>query len=932
MGKTVGGIAGQYIGTAIGSYFGYGVGGQIGGIAGKYAGEYLGEQAEKLHNKTVDKVGELTDKLSNKLDKLSNKLSKDKKDNEKEQEQNKEKEPNQQDDQNIEDNTTNGMTYKVFDIPKSVMPEYDGCPTAYRDEVADQYTPQDDLITMEKLCRDFFKLEEKVYDPETTNPRFFASEQWVLNFEKDKNVVLALLDQYKANVLKMEHLYMKVDDQSMTCLGQIQNQNQKSTFQTKSFWSARALKDWSDGWFIRGDSYTQTRLYDSDHWVPGLTGTMISWMKTGTYEEWAVQDVSTETMIRKADLLEEKIDRLENEGAVSKTVSQYVNLKETLEQSAKQAADGVFTSKVIDSQMGKKLGVVDTGIENYMTNLKVEKEVYDKEKDDIVYKGDMFETKEGTKYAEPKADEVESVKIGPMLSPVKTLFKELRKNSIEQLKKRRQLNEADADQYPEIWKNIDKLAEPVYKNLGIMNELVEDIWNDSESPGKHCSVTHEKLCPDQLKTKITALKCVIQEGVVDVMTNQAMLPKNGGMNILDSMWNQLWEYGERGPTIDLPDWCKMAIEGIRGFERTMIDAWNEVFDCWEREFITRIWRLEVEHHSSNWERSQTKPVESIHNHVHPIVPLTMLTLATIGGDTSNLDLTPLSGILTCPGHIEELMKPVCVQYRIVNIAHLSRHYIADIKSLCNWLVSAIEAVGIKLVTISAVMSDPTLSGNDGNKKVLKQISELREKNAKLREQVETAYCSYRNVGNMKNKKNYDDQIALQELQPNKYSNEDQLNMTSSLQSETNQSNLKSLIAAANVDIPQLMPWHNLNLSENHQEGKPIPCTCKGCNMDDVIKQIWDEYSEKYGFKFFDEEEMDNEIIANSSTSSTNSTSSPSSSTNSTAGTSIDLNQAVDFINQFNQGQSGNNNVYGTDFTSLLNQGTDFMNSINQDKA
>lgn len=47
---------------------------------------------------------------------------------------------------------------------------------------------------MEKLVRDFLKLEEKIYDPESTNPRFFAAEGWVHHFEKDKNVVLALMD------------------------------------------------------------------------------------------------------------------------------------------------------------------------------------------------------------------------------------------------------------------------------------------------------------------------------------------------------------------------------------------------------------------------------------------------------------------------------------------------------------------------------------------------------------------------------------------------------------------------------------------------------------------------------------------------------------------------------------------------------------------
>jgi hypothetical protein len=81
-----------------------------------------------------------------------------------------------------------------------------------------------------------------------------------------------------------------------------------------------------------------------------------------------------------------------------------------------------------------------------------------------------------------------------------------------------------------------------------------------------------------------------------------MLPK-AGLNILDSMFNQMLEYGEKGPTIELPTWCQMAIDSINGFERSMLDAWSEVYDCWEREFITRLWDIEVDHHTGNFERT-----------------------------------------------------------------------------------------------------------------------------------------------------------------------------------------------------------------------------------------------------------------------------------------------------------------------------------------
>lgn len=37
--------------------------------------------------------------------------------------------------------------------------------------------------------------------------------------------------------------------------------------------------------------------------------------------------------------------------------------------------------------------------------------------------------------------------------------------------------------------------------------------------GKHCSVAHVKLCENQLAKRVAAMKCVIEQGVVDVMLN-----------------------------------------------------------------------------------------------------------------------------------------------------------------------------------------------------------------------------------------------------------------------------------------------------------------------------------------------------------------------------------------------------------------------------
>ena len=62
------------------------------------------------------------------------------------------------------DSSVNSMCKKVYTVYRAI-PKQVSCPTAYRDNVADQFTPQDDLITMEKTVRDFLKLEGKIYDP-----------------------------------------------------------------------------------------------------------------------------------------------------------------------------------------------------------------------------------------------------------------------------------------------------------------------------------------------------------------------------------------------------------------------------------------------------------------------------------------------------------------------------------------------------------------------------------------------------------------------------------------------------------------------------------------------------------------------------------------------------------------------------------------------
>ena len=736
------------------------------------------------------------------------------------------------------DASVNSMCKKVFTVYRAI-PKDSACPVALRDNVADQFTPQDDLLTMEKTVRDFLKLEGKIYDAETTNPRFFAPEGWIQHYEKDKNVVLAALDQYKANIIRMEHLYTMVDKQSYDKLKSIPNQDCKETFQTNVMWTARSLKDWANNWFIKRGPDSCTKLYDKDYWVPGLTGQMVEWMKLGTYCKFNMNPIANETMVRMVDKLEAVIDRLMNKAAVDQTISKYINVKEQIEATADQKQEKIFTSKIIDSQMGKKLGVTDTGVENQKI--------------------------EGTTYIAPKEDAVEQFNLVCKLSCVKSLFKTFREKSLDTMKSCRCVSPAGPGPYPTIWCHIDELAAPVYGALDVMNELIEDQKHDHENPGWHCSITHTRMCPKKLKKHITAFKCVIRQGVIDVMTNQALLPKKG-KNILDSMFNQLWEYGEKGPTLELPSWCQMAIDSINAFEDSMLDAWTEVYDCWEREFLTRLWRIEVEHHGGgsdgvisapmNWQRLQTVPVTTEHDHTHKLpMNATVMTACADGApviidsevisetaestgfDSYNFDTIPLIGYFTCPGHLCDLLKPVCKCYKVNNIFYLSENYRPFVKELCQWMVAAIEAIGIKQAAISAVMADPTLNGNCGNDSYLCKINELREKNHKLLSKVEHAYGIYSDVNNMKNKKEYDEEIALHELQPNKYSNEDMLNMGSSVQSETSETSLDAELCQGGIDIKELKPWNHLSLGENKIKPPCLPCKCACNKFEKIIKTI-----------------------------------------------------------------------------------------------
>ena len=220
---------------------------------------------------------------------------------------------------------------------------------------------------------------------------------------------------------------------------------------------------------------------------------MINWMKLGEYDEFNMNSIANETMIRLVDRLEGVIDRLMNSAAVEDTISQYINLKEKIESTANQKEEKIFTSRIIDSQMGKKLGVTDTGVENQKI--------------------------EGTKYIQPKEDDVENYTLLNKLSCVKNLCQTFREVSIENMKTQRSAYVTGDRDYPMIWQHIDELAQPVYEALNVMNELIQDSQMDHENFGAHCSVAHNSLRPNILSLHIASFKSIIQSGVIGIMTS-----------------------------------------------------------------------------------------------------------------------------------------------------------------------------------------------------------------------------------------------------------------------------------------------------------------------------------------------------------------------------------------------------------------------------
>lgn len=78
-------------------------------------------------------------------------------------------------------------------------------------------------------------------------------------------------------------------------------------------------------------------------------------------------------------------------------------------------------------------------------------------------------------------------------------------------------------------------------------------------------------------------------------------------------------------------------------------------------------------------------------------------------------------------------------------------------------------------------------------------------------------------------------MDLREIQPNKYSNEDQINMNSSVGLGSSPLNLST--TASTMILPELQPWNHLTSEENKVEPEPIPNKCACDKLGQAIKSI-----------------------------------------------------------------------------------------------
>ena len=574
-------------------------------------------------------------------------------------------------------------------------------PEPHRDDLTDQKNPALDLVDTQRLVDEFLDIGKRIYDSQTENPTIFGFDDINSKYEKDKNIMLANYKQYKANVRRMEYINNIIENNSNKYL--IENITYRHDVPvcslTEEYWT-RYLREKLLAWYNETDD-PETKIWDKHHWLPGEPGYIVQLLTVGDYEWYDNLVAGLEDSVARLEDLEAVIDLIASMSNTLGTIAKYATAIENAEilvEDPEFNASSSFTDEIIDQTMLKEL----LGLAEIVGSF------------------------------------------GGEITPIRAELEGLRHANQGILDAVRVMSPTFLA-YPIIWTKLDALCAVVKEDIeGPLNTLILNRRGDNETVGWHSSPSHLEL---DITTQLDNIVATVEADVQNIIDKQALLPTQG-LNRLDSMLNKINEIRMWGPLCAIPFHYQIAIDNVNAAERLYNDIWSDVFDCWEREYIIRNWRILVEHHMEG------------------VIP------------ASNYGKPLFSA--ECPHHLPLLLAPVPVDYRDIDINYLSANCRKNFNFLASWLTSALYAIGIKRVALGNVINDTSLNGNDENISWLAELNTLNDKNLTIKDEMDNIISQYNGTGELLPKAKLDQIIAAKELSPHHYSNHTLLNMSSEL--------------------------------------------------------------------------------------------------------------------------------------------------------
>ena len=576
-------------------------------------------------------------------------------------------------------------------------------PNVYRDDLTDQKNPALDLVDTQKLVDEFLAIGQRIYDQQTENPTIFGFDNVVSQYEKDKNIVLANYKQYKVNVRKMEHINNIVESKSNNYLIEnIPTRYDIPNCSTAEEWGTRYLREKLLAWYHE-TADPDTKIWTNHHWLPGEPGYIVYLLTVGNWEWYNNLVAGLEDSVARLEDLEATLDLLSSMANVVGTWKKYQTALEVAELKVETPNwdfenTVTFTDEIIDQTMLKELLGVS---------------------------------------------EIIGSAAGKITS-IRSELRGLRWSNQAILDKVRKMSPITLS-YPIIWTKLQTMCARVNSDIKTyLNTLILNKRGDQETAGWHSSPSHLML---DISKQLANICKNIEGDVKNIIDTQKALPKMGKYQ-LDSMLNKINEIRMKGPLCGIPWHYWMAIDNVNAAERLYNDIWSDVFDCWEREYIIRNWKILVEHHKAG------------------VIPNSHYGKPLFSAE--------------CPHHLPMLLAPIPVDYRDIDIKYLSANCRKNFNGLTSWLTSALYAIGVKRTALAAVINDTSLNGNDENKPWLTMLCDLNAKNIIIKEEIENAIKSYNGTKPLLQKADLDKIIAAKELSPTHYSNQTLLNMSSEL--------------------------------------------------------------------------------------------------------------------------------------------------------